>query len=163
MYSHKVKRGLSAFTLLLLSGVSVSHACLVEPMTAQQALDRADVVIAGKVVSKEPAHGWFVRAWSRHAPVWLGGNPIAADRAIAYVQVTDAIKGSVIDVQVPVRSLPDDMTSTCTWDKLHVGQTVLLFAKRTADQVLLVSHGSVPLDVVESKAVLKELKRLSRA
>jgi hypothetical protein len=131
-------------------------------MTAQQALDQADVVIAGKVVRKEPAHSWFVRAWSRHAPLWLGGNPLSADRAVAYVQVTDAIKGAVVDAQVPVRTLPDDATSTCTWDNLHVGQAVLLFTKNSSDRVLFVSHGSVPLDVVESKAVLDELKRLSR-
>jgi hypothetical protein len=94
--------------------------------------------------------------------LWLGGNPIAADRAVAYVQVTHTIKGAVVDDQVPVRSLPDDATSTCTWDNLHVGQTVLLFTKHSSDRVLLVSRGSVPLDVVESKSVLDELKRLSR-
>jgi hypothetical protein len=130
-------------------------------MTAQQALDSADVVIVGTVVRKEPAHRWVSRAWSRHAPLWLGGNPIDADRAVAYVHVDDALKGGTVGAQIPVQALSDATQSTCSWENLRVGQLVLLFAKRDQRQPLIISHGLVPLDKVASRTYLDELKRLS--
>src|SRR5690348_8796355 len=116
MYPHRFWSGFAVVTLLLLFGMPVSHACVIEPMTAQQALDSADVVIVGTVVRKEPAHRWVSRAWSRHAPLWLGGNPIDADRAVAYVHVDDALKGGTVGAQIPVQALSDATQSTCSWE-----------------------------------------------
>jgi hypothetical protein len=118
-------------------------------------------VVVGTVARKEPAHGWVSRTWSRRAPLWLGGNPANADRAVAYVRVDDALKGATMGAVVAVQALSDTTRSTCAWDNLRVGQLVLLFAKGGQNQPLSVSHGLVPLDQIASKSYLQELRRLS--
>jgi len=154
----------SACVLLPLFASS-AYSCLVEPATDAQLLGAADSAVVGVVVRKELAHGPFVRFWHDHGPTSLGAKPWASMEAIAYVRVTESLKGSQAGLELQVQAHSDEVVSTCPWNNLRGGQNVLLFLKMAKPgEPLRISMGRVPFEPNGvDKARLEVLRGLTRA
>jgi hypothetical protein len=80
------------------------------------------------------------------------------------VKVDQGFKGIASKSEVKVRTYSADVVSTCPWEILKPGQSVLLFTRRDEVGHLRVETGIVPFDGVRSNSdVLKELRSLIRA